>query len=168
MEKVGINPASPLQKFTVFENFPYSHSLILGNVWSLLVGLVLAGLLGNPLVVPIFVCGSASQWILDTVVHLKEMRVLGFNGDTKVDAGLWRRSRLAFVVEYGFYTIVSAFALSGSSLVLALIIGGVFHGINAPSILGSSRKNSVKSSKAYAGLALFGFGAFTLVASLVV
>ena len=168
VEKVRINPDSPLQKFIVFEKFPYSHSLVLGSVWSLLVGLLIAGLLNNPLVVPVFVAGSASHWLLDTVVHLKDLPVLGFDGDRKVGAGLWKRGPVAFVVEYAFYAIVTLFALSGLSLVYALILGGVFHAINFPSFFGSMRKNSVKSSNGYAGLALLGFGSFTLIASLII
>jgi len=167
IEKVRINPDSPLQKFVVFEKFPYSHSLVLGSVLSLPFGLLIAAVLNNPLVVPIFVAGSASHWILDTVVHLKDLPVLGFDGDRKVGAGLWRRGPLAFVVEYVFYAIVSVFALSGLPVVYALIMGAVFHAINLPSFFGSNRKNSVKSSNGYALLALFGFGTFILVASLV-
>jgi len=168
IEKVRINPDSPLQKFVVFEKFPYSHSLVLGSVLSLPVGLLIAGLLNNPLVVPVFVAGSASHWLLDTVVHLKDLPVLGFDGDRKVGAGLWKRGPLAFVVEYGFYAIVTLFVLSGLPLVYALIMGGVFHAINLPSFFGSNRKNSVKSSNAYAALALVGFGSFTLIASLII
>jgi len=168
VEKVRINPDSPLQKFIVFEKFPYSHSLVLGSVWSLPVGLLIAGLLNTPLVVPVFVAGSASHWLLDTVVHLKDLPVLGFDGDRKVGAGLWKRGPVAFVVEYAFYAIVTLFALSGLSLVYALILGGVFHAINFPSFFGSMRKNSVKSSNGYAGLALLGFGSFTLIASLII
>jgi hypothetical protein len=168
IEKVRINPDSPLQKFIVFEKFPYSHSLVLGSVLSLPVGLLIAGLLNNPLIVPIFVAGSASHWLLDTVVHLKDLPVLGFDGDRKVGAGLWRRGPLAFVVEYVFYAIVTLFALSGPPLVYALIMGAVFHAINLPSFSGSKRKNSIKSSNGYAGFALLGFGAFTLIASLVI
>ncbi len=168
IEKVKINPDSPLQKFVVFEKFPYSHSLVLGSLLSLPVGLLIAGLLNNPLIVPIFVAGSASHWLLDTVVHLKDLPVLGFDGDRKVGTGLWRRGPLAFVVEYVFYAIVILFALSGLTLVYALIMGGVFHAINLPSFFGSNRKNSVKSSNAYAALALVGFGSFTLIASLII
>jgi len=122
VEKVRLNPDSPLQKFIVFEKFPYSHSLVLGNVWSLIVGLLVAGFLNNPLVVPVFVAGSASHWMLDTIVHLKDLPILGFDGDRKVGAGLWRRGPLAFVVEYAFYAIVTLFALSGVSLLYALIL----------------------------------------------
>jgi len=168
VEKVRINPDSPLQKFIVFEKFPYSHSLVLGSVWSLLVGLLIAGLLNNPLVVPVFVAGSASHWLLDTVVHLKDLPVLGFNRDRKVGAGLWKKGPVAFVVEYAFYAIVILFALSGLSLAYALILGGIFHAINLPSFFGSTRKNSIKTSNGYAGLALLGFGSFTLIASLII
>src|SRR5467141_1105597 len=168
IEKVRINPDSPLQKFVVFEKFPYSHSLVLGSVLSLPVGLLVAGLLNNPLVIPVFVAGSASHWLLDTVVHLKDLPVLGFDGDRKVGAGLWRRGPLAFVVEYVFYAIVTVLTLSELPLVYALIMGAVFHAINLPSFFGSNRKNSVKSSNAYAALALIGFGSLTLIASLIV
>lgn len=168
VEKVRINPDSPLQKFVVFEKFPYSHSLILTSVWSLIASLVVAGLLNNPLVIPVFVAGSVSHWLLDTVVHLHDLPVLGFDGDTKVGFGLWKRGPLAFVVEIVFYVAVAFLVLSGLALVYALIIGLVFHGTNAPSFLISNRKNSVKTSNAYAGLALVGFSAFTVIASLVV
>ena len=168
VEKVRINPDSPLQKFIVFEKFPYSHSLVLGSVWSLIVGLFIAALLKNPLVIPVFVAGSASHWLLDSVVHMKDLPVLGFDGDRKVGAGLWKRGPVAFIVEYAFYAIVTLFVLSGLPLVYALIMGGVFHAINLPSFFGSNRKNSAKSSNAYAGLALVGFGSFTLIASLII
>ncbi len=55
IEKVRINPDSPLQKFVVFEKFPYSHSLVLGSVLSLPIGLLIAALLNNPVIVPVFV-----------------------------------------------------------------------------------------------------------------
>ncbi len=168
VETVRINPDSPLQKFVVFEKFPYSHSLVLGSIISLPIGLLIAAILNNPLVVPVFVAGSASHWLLDTVVHLKDLPVLGFDGDRKVGAGLWKRGPLAFVVEYVLYAIVTLFALSGFSLVYALILGGVFHAINLPSFFGANRKNSVKSSNSYAVLALIGFGSFMVIAALVI
>jgi hypothetical protein len=168
VEKVKINPDSPLQKFVIFERFPYSHSLVLGSILSLPVGLLIAAILNNPLIVPVFVAGSASHWLLDTVVHLKDLPVLGFDGDRKVGAGLWGRGPLAFVVEYVFYAIVTVFALSGLPLVYALIMGAVFHAINLPSFFGSNRKNNIKSSNAYAVLALIGFGSYTVIAAIVI
>jgi hypothetical protein len=168
LEKVRINPDNPLQKFVVFEKYPYSHSLILTNVWSLLIGGAIAAVLNNPLVLPVFVLGSASHWMLDTVVHIKDLPILGFNGDRKVGAGLWNRGPLAFVVEYGFYIIVTAFVLSGLALVYALVLGTIFQMINLPSFISSNRKNMAKSSNGYAGLALVGFGLFTIIASILI
>ena len=168
LEKVRINPDSPLQKFIVFEKYPYSHSLILTNVWSLILGGVIAVVLKNPLVLPVFVLGSASHWMLDTVVHLKDLPILGFNGDRKVGAGLWRRGPIAFVVEYAFYMIVTALVLSGLALVYALAIGTIFQLINLPSFISSNRKNMAKTSNGYAALALAGFGIFTILASILI
>lgn len=168
LEKVKVNPDSPLQKYVVFEKYPYSHSLVLTNVWSLLVGLALAIVLANPLILPVFIIGSASHWILDTVVHLKDLPVLGFDGDAKVGAGLWKRGGLAAIIEYVFYVVVCALALSGVALVYALILGTIFHTINLPSFIGSNRKNMVKTSNGFAALALVGFGVFTILASLLI
>src|SRR5579864_1012762 len=168
VEKVRINPDSALQKLIVFEKYPYSHSLVLTNLFSLLVGAAIAAVLNYPLVLPIFFLVSVSHWILDTVVHLKDLPILGFNGDRKVGAGLWKRGPLSFVVEYAFYIIVTALVLSGLSLVYALILGTVFQLINLPSFISSNRKNMAKTSNGYAGLALVGFGAFTIIASILI
>ena len=167
VEKVKINPDSPLQKYVIFEKFPYSHSLVLGTLLSIIPGIVLSAIIGNLVVLPVFVLGSASHWFLDTVVHLKDLPVLGFDGDRKVGAGLWKRGPLAFLVEYVFYAAVTIFAFSGLSLIYAIAIGTIFHAINLPSFLGGSRKNTIKSSNGYAALALIGFGAFTIIGSLV-
>src|SRR5437016_13310162 len=61
-ETVRINPDSPLQKFVVFEKFPYSHSLVLGSIISLPVGLPIAAIFNNPLVVPVPVASPACPW----------------------------------------------------------------------------------------------------------
>lgn len=168
IERVRVNPDSPLQKYVVFEKYPYSHSLVLTNVWSLLIGLALSAIFANPLILPVFFTGSASHWILDTVVHLKDLPILGFDGDHKVGAGLWKRGGLAALVEYVFYVIVCAISLSGVALVSALILGTAFHAINLPSFIGSNRKNMVKTSNGFAALGLIGFGAFTILASLLI
>jgi hypothetical protein len=168
VEKVRINPDSALQKLIIFEKYPYSHSLVLTNVWSLLVGAAIAVVLNNLLVLPVFVLGSVSHWILDTVVHLKDLPVLGFNGDRKVGAGLWNRGPLAFVVEFAFYIIVTALVLSGLALAYALVLGTVFQLVNLPSFISSNRKNMAKTSNGYAGLALVGFGVFSILASFLI
>src|SRR5215472_4650571 len=110
IEKVRINPDSALQKNIQFLYYPYSHSLILTNLWGLLVGLALGTALGNPLVILVFVIGSASHWLLDTIVHLKDLPILGFDGDRKIGAGLWKHGATVFVVEYAFYIVLTIIA----------------------------------------------------------
>jgi hypothetical protein len=138
--------------------YPFSHSLILTNVLSLIVGLVLAGLLGNAYVAIVFVLGSASHWLLDTIVHLKDLPVLGFDGDTKVGLGLWRWGRVAFIFEYVFYAVFVLALLPSSLIPGALFLGAVFHVFNINSFLGFTKKNPFDSSSAaYAAVTLIGF-----------
>src|SRR6266516_2953918 len=110
IEKVRINPDSPLQKFIVFEKFPYSHSLVLGSALSLPIGLLIAGVLNNPVIVPVFVAGSASPRLLDTSARLKDLPGRGFDGARKVGAGLWKRAPRACARECALYAIVTTLA----------------------------------------------------------
>jgi len=166
VEKVRINPDSPLQKYIVFEKYPYSHSLIFTNFVALLVGLMLALVLQNPLVALSFTLGSASHWILDSVVHLPDLPVKGFGSrDRKMGLGLWRNGPLAFILEFIFYAMITASVLPHRLALRALLLGGVFHLINANSFFGFTRKNTFRTPASYALMALIGFGLFILLAS---
>src|SRR2546421_9297007 len=167
IEKVRINPDSPLQKFIVFEKFPYSHSLVLGSALSLPIGLLIAGILNNPVIVPVFVAGSASHWLLDTIVHLRDLPVLGFSGrDRKVGLGLWKKGGIAFAVEFMFYAVVVVSVLPSAFVGWAFLLGGVFHFANSNSFFGFTKGSPMGgSSNAYAAFALFGFVLFILLAS---
>jgi hypothetical protein len=81
VEKVRIDPSSPLQRNIGFEKFPFSHSLVLTNVLALLVGIVIGVGLGNLWIALLFMMGSASHWLLDTVVHLKDLACFGVQLD---------------------------------------------------------------------------------------
>src|SRR5438552_10836035 len=69
IEKVRINPDSPLQKFIVFEKFPYSHSLVLGSVLSLPIGDLIAGVLNIQVIVSVFVAGSSTAYFFETFLY---------------------------------------------------------------------------------------------------
>jgi hypothetical protein len=45
----------------------------------------------------IFVAASPSHWLLDTIVHLPDLPILGFNKDKKVGFGLWRYGWVALM-----------------------------------------------------------------------
>ncbi len=166
IEKVKVNPDSPLQKYLVFEKYPYSHSLIFTNFVALTVGLALALILDNPLVALVFTVGSASHWILDSVVHLPDLPVLGFDRrDRKVGLGLWRNGPLAFVLEFIFYAVITIAVLPGRLISGALLLGMVFHLVNANSFFGFTRKNPFRTPASYALITLIGFALFIFFAS---
>jgi hypothetical protein len=166
-EEVVVEKENPLQKSIVFRRYPYSHSLILTNGISFAVGTLLAVGLQSPIVLPVFVVASASHWLLDTVVHLADLPILGFDGDRKVGLGLWKWGRTAFFVELLFFGVFAVIFVGAASLPVVLLIGVVFHAINANSFFGFSKRNPFGSSNAYAAAALVGFAlvsaAYTLV-----
>jgi hypothetical protein len=156
-EEVVIEKDTPLQKAIVFRKYPYSHSLVLTGAISLAVGSGLAACLQSLLVLPVFVLASASHWMLDTVVHLPDLPVLGFDGDRRVGLGLWRWGKVAFFVELLFFAAFAAAFVGAGSLPWVLTVGILFHLINANSFFGFSRKNPFGSPNAYAAAALLGF-----------
>lgn len=163
-EKVEINPNSPLQKYIKFTSYPYSHSLMISFIISGIVGLVLAYII-NPLAGILFVIASASHWFLDTIVH-SDLPILGFGSDKKVGLGLWNHPRMAFAVEYIFYTLVVVLFMPDHILPL-MVLGTVGHLINANSFLGLTKTNPFKSAKQYAVLTLIAFIVFSLIANYV-
>jgi hypothetical protein len=166
-EEVIIDKNNSLQSAIVFKKYPYSHSLLLTNLISLMVGAVLAAGLQNLNVIPVFVVGSASHWLLDTVVHLRDLPVLGFDGDRKVGLGLWKRGVVAFFVELFTFVAFAVLFVGPSSLWVVLTVGVVFHATNANSFFGSRRKSLFGSPTLYAGAALVGFAAVSAIYSIV-
>ena len=166
IEKVSIDPESPLQNHIKFTSYPYSHSLVLGTLIACVVGLGLA-YFTSPLAGLVFVAASASHWLLDATVHLKDLPVLGFGPDRKFGFGLWNRPKSAFIIEYLFYAVLTALTFP-SKLMPLLVIGTIFHLINANSFLGLTKTNPFKSPNAYAMLALVGILAFSLAANFII
>ena len=166
IEKVSIDPDSPLQNRIEFTSYPYSHSLVLGTLIACVLGLGLA-YFTSPIAGMVFVVASASHWLLDATVHLKDLPVLGFASDRKVGFGLWNRPKTAFIIEYLFYAVLTALTFP-SKLMPLLVIGAIFHLINANSFLGLTKKNPFKSPRAYAVLTLVGFVAFCLAVNPVI
>ncbi len=167
VEKVSVNPDSPLQKDLNFLSYPFSHSLVVGTVIASGFGVILSLVLG-PLSGAVFVLASASHWILDISVHMKNLPVTGMRRDRKVGFGLWGRPKLAFILEYLFYAVMTLLFVPSSQVMAILILGGVFHLINSNSFLGFTKRNPTRTPRAYAGLTLFGFSAFILAFVLVI
>ena len=77
IEKARVNPASPRQDSLVFVSNPYSHSLLVGTLISVIPGAVIGFFFGF-VAGALFVIASASHWILNSVVHNKDLPLLGF------------------------------------------------------------------------------------------
>ena len=169
VEKVKFDKNKPLQKDIVFESYPISHSLVLTTFIAFLVGLIIALFLKNLLIAPIFAIASASHWIMDTVVHNKDLPVLGFSSkDIKIGFGLWRRGPLAFGVEYLFYVVMAVIAVPITSLWLILSLGTIFHLININSFFGFKNEDVTGgSSKTYAIIVLIAFSLFIFFAQII-
>ena len=164
IEKVSIDPETPLQKGIRFLKYPYSHSLLTGTLIAAVPGLALTFFV-SPLAGIVFVIASASHWILDGVVHRKDLPVLGFGEDRRIGLGLWRWGGIAFTVELLFYAVVTILVMPRGYALPLLALGIVFHAINANSFFGFTRKNPTSSPRAYALLALVGFVAFIFLAN---
>ena len=167
IEDLGVDSSSPLQKSLQFRKLPYSHSLVITNLLSLAVGATIAVALGNPLALVVFVLASVSHWALDIVVHLRDLPILGFDGDTKLGLGLWRWGGIAFFVELFFYIAVAVAFVSGISLIYVIIVGIVFQLINANSFFGFTKKNPFRTPNQYAGVTLIGFVAMAAILAFV-
>jgi hypothetical protein len=95
----------------------------------------------------VFVLASASHWILDTIVHLPDLPILGFDGDRKVGLGLWRHGRIAWIFEYGFYAIGTLLFVPQSSWGYMLIAGFALNLLNVNSAFGFTKTNPLKSPR---------------------
>lgn len=165
VEKVKVDPKSPLQSSIRFTSYPYSHSLVLSAVLTLVPALAFGLIYGSAWVGAAFWLGAISHWLLDVPVHLRDLPVLGRvgtregRGDRFVGWGLWSRPRLAFVAEYAFFALVALRTAPSSALVGLLAGALLLHLLNANSFFGFTRGNPTGTPRRYAGLALGGFAA---------
>ena len=167
IEKVKIDPASPRQDALVFQSYPWSHSLVLGTLISVIPAVVIGFFFGFAAGM-VFVTASASHWVLDAIVHKKDLPVIGFGPDTTAGAGLWRWGPASFFIELGFYAAITFLVAPPGTVIPLLVLGLVFHLINANSFFGFSKENPFKTPPAYAVVTLFGFIAFIIIADLIV
>jgi hypothetical protein len=163
-EKVTIDPDNPLQGSIRFTSYPFSHSLVTGTVIAAVPGLII-GYLVSPVAGIVFVAASASHWLLDVVTHIRDLPVIGMGKDMHVGLGLWNYPRLTFVFELLFYVVITVIVVKPALVVPLLILGLIFHMINANSFLGFSRTNPFSTPWSYAVSAFIGFAVFLGIAN---
>jgi hypothetical protein len=157
IERVEIDPDSPLQKYVRFVRYPISHSLVLTNAIACIPAALIGYVYGYPAAL-VFLAASISHWLLDAIVHLPDLPVLGFNGDTKVGLGLYKYGGIAFAFEYLLIVVGTIMFVPTAAWLQTLAAGSLLHAANANSSFGFTNTNPVKSSRQYALLVLVGFG----------
>ncbi len=166
VEKAQIDPNSALQKHVKFTSYPYSHSLVTTFLIESIVGIILAFTINSAAGI-FFVVAASSHWLLDTIVHTHDLPILGFGRDKKVGLGLWNHGKTIFFIEYIFYIFGTLIFVPPAYVLPLIILGTIFHLLNANSFFGFTKTNPSKSANSYAGLALFGFIAFSLIANFI-
>lgn len=163
-EHVTINPDNPLQNAIGFTSYPFSHSFVTGTLIAAIPGIAI-GYLVSPIAGILFIAASASHWILDVVTHVRDLPVIGIGKDTKVGFGLWNYPKAAFFVELIFYIVITVLVVKPAMIIPLLVLGFVFHMINANSFFGFIRTNPFKTPRSYALAAFIGFLVFIGVAN---
>jgi len=102
VEKVAIIPGYTKTNAFEFLYFPYTHSLLMGVVW----GLVLAVIYWlfkrdtrGAIVVGLCVL---SHWFLDLIVHTADLPLTPF-GEYKVGFGLWNHVAITLIIEFTIF-----------------------------------------------------------------
>jgi hypothetical protein len=157
-EKVKVSRMNPLQKAIKFTSYPHSHSLVRSAFLDLIPSIIFGMLYQSVWVAFLFWLGALSHWLLDAVVHIRDLPVLGSkNNDKYVGLGLWATPKIAFVFEYVFFAIVIILTAPPSARVGLLIGGFVLHALNGNSFFAFTKKNITNTPNKYATLALVGF-----------
>jgi len=99
VEKVAVVPGYTKTNPLEFLYYPYTHSLLMGVIWGIVVGgiywLFKRDIRGT---VVIGLC-VLSHWFLDLIVHTTDLPLTPF-GDYKVGFGLWNNVAATLIVEF--------------------------------------------------------------------
>ena len=157
-ERLKVARDNPLQTGVEFTSYPYSHSLVLGGALSLVPALFVGLIYQSALVGILFWIGVLSHWLLDAVVHLRDLPIRGWGpNDRRIGLGLWSRPRLAFALEYALFA-VTVLLLAPSSMHPGLLGGGLLlHLFNINSFFGFTKNNPFGTPRRFALLALVGY-----------
>jgi membrane-bound metal-dependent hydrolase YbcI (DUF457 family) len=113
LEWFRIAPGDTVMNPLAFDHYPWSHSLLLTIVWSVLFGAVVAwwgsGLRGGIL----SGLAVASHWVLDWISHRPDLPITPW-GATKVGLGLWNSPRIEIPLEIGMYVVAVGIYVLGT------------------------------------------------------
>jgi hypothetical protein len=97
VETVRIDPGNTAFTPLAFDSYPWSHSLSMAIVWSIVVGRVAAAALKHARAGLIIGVTVLSHWVLDVLTHRPDLPL--WLGGPKVGLGLWNSIPLTLIVE---------------------------------------------------------------------
>jgi hypothetical protein len=102
LEHARIDPGNTAITPLDFTDYPISHSLLAGLIWSVVVGGVYFGVRRYKRGGWVVGLCVASHWVLDFLTHRPDLP-LGFGESTKVGLGLWNSPIGTVLVEAGLF-----------------------------------------------------------------
>lgn len=111
LEEVRIDPGNTAFTPLDFVRYPFTHSLAMALLWSLLVAFVYRARTGYAKGAQWIAIGVASHWVLDAVVHRPDLPLVPWSA-ARAGLGLWDHPRATVLVE-------SALFAAGLALYLA-------------------------------------------------
>ena len=108
-EAVRIDPGNTAFTPLAFDDYPWSHSLSMAIVWSIIAGRVAAGVLKHARAGLFIGLTVFSHWVLDFVTHRPDLPL--WPGGPKVGLGLWNSIPWTLVVEGALFAAAVALYL---------------------------------------------------------
>lgn len=102
VEKVAVVPGYTKTNALEFLYFPYTHSLLMGVVWGLIVGVIYWLFKKDKQGSIIVGLCVLSHWFLDLIVHTADLPLTPFS-DNKVGFGLWNNVAVAQIIEIALF-----------------------------------------------------------------
>ncbi len=98
IEQVAITPGHTKMNAFEFLHYPYTHSLLMGVVWGVVVGLIYRLIQKDTRGAVVVGLAVLSHWLLDVIVHTADLPWTPF-GNTKVGLWLWNHVAITLVRE---------------------------------------------------------------------
>lgn len=105
IEHAAVNTTPGAKIPLLFTDYPYSHSLLMAIIWSVLFGGVYWAIKRNSKYAFILGLCVLSHWLLDLIVHVPDLPLYPGASSPKVGLGLWNVPIAAFLVEIMIFFI---------------------------------------------------------------
>ena len=102
IESLAIDPGNTKLTHLDFEYYPYSHSLLMALVWSVLFGVVYYVFKKNRNGALLLGGLVFSHWVLDLITHRPDLPLSPFS-ETKVGFGLWNYPVAEIILELAIF-----------------------------------------------------------------